>query len=222
MIWCIWDVIKNKIFNPFTCQDEQLDILPLDDIDPDDNYYNDICNYSSTSCRYYLQDEFNHELLSKSVVQSNAFSLCHFNIRSLQKNFTAMSSFLECLEVFFTCIGVTETWNTDNNYDLFNLDKYNFIENHRTTRKGGGVGLYIRENLEYTERKDLDVFNEMLESLFVELSVAIDGVPRNIIIGIVYRPPGRDLADFNDHFCEILTKIKSENKNMLSSWRLEF
>ena len=37
-----WDDIYEKLFNPFTLSANEHDLLPLDNIDPDDNYYNDV------------------------------------------------------------------------------------------------------------------------------------------------------------------------------------
>ena len=213
-----WDIVDDKIFNPFTLTDDERGILQLDEIDPDENYYNDLMCHSSTLCKYYLQDDFNKELLSYVADPSNSFSLCHFNIRSLQENFTSMQSYLDSLDLNFTFLGVTETWNTDRNFDLFNLPNYNFVEKHRSTRQGGGVGLFLPDNVDYLNRNDLDIFDDTLESMFIEVSVFSS--PKNIIIGVVYRPPGRSLKDFNDIFCDILGRIKSERKMcyLLGDW----
>ena len=136
-----WDSIYEKLFNPFTFNEDD---HFLDDVDPDDNFYNDIMTHSSSLCKYYLQDDFNKEILNYS---KDAFSLCHLNVRSLQQNFSTMETFLENLKIKFTILGVTETWLTDINSNLYNLQNYSFIEKHRTNRSGGGVGIYLPEHL---------------------------------------------------------------------------
>jgi hypothetical protein len=46
-------------------------------------------------------------------------------------------------------IGITETWLNDSNKDNFELDGYKFININRTNKRGGGVGLYIANELQY-------------------------------------------------------------------------
>ena len=43
-------------------------------------------------------------------------------------------------------IAVTETWLKENDY-LFNLENYSFLANGRSTKRGGGVGLYTLEKI---------------------------------------------------------------------------
>ena len=63
----------------------------------------------------------------------------------------------------------------------------------------------IREGMAYRERADISVFVEgLVESLFVEI-VRSEG-KRNIIVGVVYRPPGANLTEFN-------SKMKVSNRN---------
>ena len=48
-------------------------------------------------------------------------------------------------------------------------------------RSGGGVSLFIREGASYLTRKDLNVFDQNMESLFIEL---INDKPKEIYIYI--------------------------------------
>ena len=117
--------------------------------------------HSPTMCKYYLQENFNNELLNHP---ERSFSLCHINVRSLQQNFSSMQAFLDNLNINFTILGITETWLTDINCDLYNISNYSLVEKHRTTRSGGGVGIYIPENVEYKYRRDITKFDDILES----------------------------------------------------------
>ena len=51
-----------------------------------------------------------------------------------------------------------------------------------------------------------------MESLFVEIPSTVFRMEKNIIIGIIYRPPGTDLNKFSDLLANILDRIKKENK----------
>ena len=46
----------------------------------------------------------------------------------------------------------------------------------------------------------------------IGLSLSVFGTPKDIIIGIIYRPPNTDPVAFNESFQEILTKIDRENR----------
>ena len=51
--------------------------------------------------------------------------------------------------------------------------------------------------------------NEIIESMFIEIDKEILGKNKNVIIGIIYRPPGTDIKNFNDRLEELLTNLKS-------------
>jgi hypothetical protein len=49
----------------------------------------------------------------------------------------------------FSIIGVSETWLNDETADLVNFSGYNLISNHRLSKVGGGVGLYLQNHFQY-------------------------------------------------------------------------
>ena len=79
-------------------------------------------------------------------------------------------------------------------------------------RIGGGVSLFIKNNIEYCCRHDLYVFNDNIETLFIEISKEQLGLDKNVIIGIIYRPPSTDIEKFINHMIEILAIIKRKNQ----------
>ena len=108
------------------------------------------------------------------------------------------------LEYEFTGIGVYETWLYDSFCDLYNLPGYNFIENHRSHRSGGGVGIYINKNIEFNIRYDLSEFDNLLESVFIEIQIDTVKSIKNVIIGVIYRLPAANLCEFNVMIRELL------------------
>ena len=75
---------------------------------------------------------------------------------------------------------------------------------------GGGVGLYVSNYIEFKQREDFcfsDV--DITESLLIE--VLRPGV-KNIIVGIVYRPPDQSVDEFLTKINESLGKISRKNK----------
>ena len=61
-------------------------------------------------------------------------------------NFDQLNSFLRNINIPFSVIGVSETWLTHCTADLANITGYNFVSNHRKSKTGGGVGIYLQQN----------------------------------------------------------------------------
>ena len=79
-----------------------------------------------------------------------------------------------------------------------------------STNAGGGVGLWVDEDLEYEEIKELSVFMpHFFESQFIKVKT---GNSKFSIIGNIYRPntgPQANLGLFLEKLNEILSKIES-------------
>ena len=93
---------------------------------------------SGVNCKYYDANDF-----SNLDSGSNNFSLFHLNIASLSKHFGELRALLGQLGHGSNIIGITET---------------GFQNNIPLPTKGvkGGVLFYISDNLQYTERVDLN------------------------------------------------------------------
>ena len=64
-------------------------------------------------------------------------------------NFNQLNSFLRNINIPFSVIGVPETWLTHCTADLANITGYNFVSNHRKSKTGGGVGIYLQQNANF-------------------------------------------------------------------------
>ena len=132
------------------------------------------------------------------------------NIRSISNKFDMFKQLIKSTKENFQIIGLTETWLGDENYKNFNLEGYDFISMHRSGKKGGGVGIYVAEKLQHKLRKDLNVnIEDTIESTFIEIATEIG---KNIIIGVIYRPPNNKIEVFQDAINEFLSKVDKENK----------
>ena len=116
--------------------------------------------------------------------------------------------FLSNIDTKFSIIGLSETWlqHSDIQGDI---PGYKFIHNHRHNRSGGGVGLYFSADLNYKVRKDINYESACAESLFIEI---VKPKGKNIIVGVVYRPPGLNVNEFIVNTDSLISKISSENK----------
>jgi len=109
----------------------------------------------------------------------------------------------------FDVIGLSETW-LQNNQNFQPVENYSFIHNARTDKSGGGVGLLLKDYLNFKPRTDLDINNHnIMESVFIELLKTNES---NVIIGTIYRPPNADIDLFISKLNELLTKISKEQK----------
>ena len=92
------------------------------------------------------------EDLSNRVVSFGGktnFSIIHLNAPSLIRNFDQLNSFLRNINMPFSVIGMSETWLTHCTAELANITGYNSVSNHRKSKTGGGVGIYLQQNANF-------------------------------------------------------------------------
>ena len=146
--------LKNLTFNPFSRNSDGKTYLTLNsDLDPDQNYYNQIVTHVEC-CDYY--DEGTFKCMTKDC-KDDEFSILHFNIRSILNKFDDLKAYLNSLEYEFSVIGLSETWLNQSNRNDFPLPCYNYIGKVCKNKHGGGVGLYVNSSYQFRERDDLAV-----------------------------------------------------------------
>ena len=156
------------------------------DIDPENHFFNQI----DLDCKYFTESQLNH-----SITKENGLSIIHFNCRSLNANFKKIEEFILNNGYSFDVIACSETWLKKDS-SIPELEGYNFVHQPRNNSNGGGVALYISNQLNY---KSLDkctiVVNDVLECLAVEL---VMDKGKNIVISCIYRKPGSPVDSFID------------------------
>ena len=105
-------------------------------------------------------------------------------------NFSKFESLISGLDFQLHLIAVNETWEKPHTIGQHkNLNGYVYLSNPRVVSKGGGVGMYIKQNLIFALCPELSLMHEKsFESLFV--TIQFEG--RRLICGTVYRPPRND------------------------------
>ena len=58
------------------------------------------------------------------------------------------------------------------------------------------VSHYIRQHIVYAPRTDLDIFDDIMESKFIEIDKEVINQKRNVVIGVIYRPPNGNVEQF--------------------------
>ena len=116
-------------------------------------------------------DELNQhvEALRKLDENRNFLSLVQLNTQSMVSSFDEFAIFAN--KHSFDIIAVTETWlkNDPNLLEYVKIDGYNMQYNNRDGRRGGGVGLYIKDSIKYKMRDNITRSDPDLEHLWVEI-----------------------------------------------------
>ena len=83
----------------------------------------------------------------------------------------------------------SETKINSFNINLINIAKYQF-EHSDSLSNAGGVGLYVREDLQYVFRTDISIDCPSCENLFVEIMFNSNSTNtqsnKSIIVGVIY------------------------------------
>lgn len=113
------------------------------------------------------------------------FGIGHINIRSLDKNSENLIYLLQDCNFNIDILCLTETWQNLNNCTIKGYQTP--ITLLRNNKKGGGVGIYCKNNINFKIIKEMTIINENIEILSIEYKTnKIKG-----IISTVYRPPSQ-------------------------------
>lgn len=144
----------------------------LDDLVPNQNNFE--------SCQYFSINDFNN--LSLSIKHN--FLIIHINIRSFNKNSDEFFAFISQCNRTPDIIVMTETWFSPENFKT--IPNYQSFHTYRSTRRGGGVTIYIKSCYRAIKDETLSYANDIFEMCTV--CVHLEGNERVRLHGI-YRPP---------------------------------
>ena len=77
---------------------------------------------------------------------------------------------------------------------------------------GGGVAVYIKQGIHFTQREYLSVFNDSIETVFIEIDTFEVHSEKNVIVGVIYRPPNTDMKHFSEAMTNVFEGLQRENK----------
>ena len=104
---------------------------------------------------------------------------------------------------------MTETWLLDNCDDTYNIPTHSLVTKSRKNKAGGGVGIFIANNINFVKREELSTFKEgIFESICIEIQLC----NKRFLIGVIYRPPGNKIKEFEETFEHFLLGINREKK----------
>ena len=169
----------------------------LDSNDPDLHFFN----------KHYLKSNdyisFDKLTYLKNNLPNKNFSLLHINCRSILNKLHDINLITQSVKP--NVLGVTETWLQEAQTGLISLPDYNFVSKCRDGR-GGGVGLFIDSEIQFS-MIDCDLSKLCITSfefLFIKIH---QKKSTDLVIGVIYRPPGGNLALFNEEFCNLLSQL---------------
>ncbi len=106
-------------------------------------------------------------------------------------------------------VAFTESWLDDTVSDgEICIPGYKVYRKDRN-RNGGGVVVYVNQNLRVTRRKDLD--STSLEAVWLEIR---ERANQRALIGVCYRPPSSDLS-FMTELSDTIQRVRSEQKEVV-------
>ena len=194
----------NELNARFHIENPESSNCPIfDDIDPDSNYYNN----APHQCNYHNEISLNNTLTNTSTL-----NILNHNIRSAPKNLDNLLYNLKSYKIEFTVIGLTETWCNESNVQITNIPGYCHSHQIRKHKSHGGLSIFVKNNIHYLERKDLYHLSLSLECIFIEIPNKGSNGEKNIIIGLIYRPPSGDKKLFFESIEPILNTVKNEQK----------
>ena len=172
----------------------------LNNIDPDDNLSNLLDNPDIFNCPLLTTDTF------KQTVQPSlkeTLSVICFNIRSFNRNIDEFLGFLSNCGHSFDIIILTETWAKDESQSLCHISGFKSTHNFRPNKRGGGVSIFVKENLSFDVIDELNISDVDIECVGVRLSPIASNFSTTILG--VYRQPRGSYPSFQTKLDEIIS-----------------
>ena len=157
---------------------------------------------------YISAEEVNSYFVNDNLQETSSnnyqFSTLCINARSIVNpvNFTKSEGLITLLDYKPDVIGVTETWEQPNSFGQYKcLPGYTFVSNGRINHRGGGVGMYVKNSLNFYVCNDQSVMDEKIfESIFINIQF----LNKEITCGTIYRSPQHNKEAFSQFFFVIL------------------
>ena len=214
----IWSCYKcNCTLFPFNAEEDTEDCSSLPSLPnikhsllPTQSWQHE--NTEILDCKYYDSLSFNTKLSSLS--NKPLCSFFHLNINSLNLHVDELESFMNCLNLKFDIIGLSET------RILSKLNNHPSLPGYQTfftptEASHGGTAIFISDNLNSHRRPDLESIMyspKVLESTFVEINR--NNKP-NIVVGSIYKHHALSAFEFSNIFLLPLLEKTNRQRKLL-------
>lgn len=136
--------------------------------------------------------------------QPKSLHIVHMNVCSLRKHFNELLVLLQDCLLNLDVICLTEVNIQEDEVSLYKLDGFNTYTYTREKQRGGGIVIYIREEIKF-ERKI--VCTTQCESIYGRIS--LDELTLELLV--VYRPPDTNKILFMSEIEQIIKKIPTRS-----------
>ena len=179
-------------------------------------------NLHSSEPTKYVRQESNQQLLYENCASSeyiniqsikskfshgNDFCILHVNSRSLNKNFDALEELILQFQKLPDIIAISETKLKQD--FLSTLPGYTFLQNNSKSN-AGGVGLFIKNSINYNIFNQIQLHSVDCENLWVELEM---GHNERQVVGVIYRHPNTDIFRFQENLENLLCELNNKKLN---------
>ena len=128
------------------------------------------------------------------------------NARSLANKIPLLQVYAAIYKPFL--IAITETWATPNLSDsVYNLDGYRLFRQDRIDRPGGGVCVYVTNQVSSVVESSLSDDPNFKESIWCSIFLPNK---TKLLLGVIYRPPNCDPA-MNQNLFQLIRKAAQFN-----------
>ena len=167
--------------------------------------------------KYYDIDQYNK---SFPIQNNKILSIVHLNIRSVVKNGDEMTALLGTLNQQPDIIAVSETFLDSNSMSKFNFPNYLNFHSTRSSRKRGGVSLFIKDNLSPNQIDEYSYISTEIEICTVTIKIQ----ETTYTVGAIYRPRFKhtNVGVFSDILSNILENplFKRENTILIGDFNI--
>lgn len=153
-------------------------------------------------CRYFDDSLFN---LSFRNFESS-FSAIHVNTRSINNKRDDLEIFFESLSMRFDALLFSETWIHENAEPPY-FNDYKCASLGRVNKRGGGVAIYLKQNIFWNVVEHFSVITADVECLVLDA--------KTVIIAVIYRPPTGNKEDFLRFLEDLLSFLGGTSKPFL-------
>ena len=134
---------------------------------------------------------------------TDGFTIVHVNVTivhvSLSKNLFKLEDLVTQLEALP---------DSNNTNFMYNTNLYGYKYAHVDTDKNArGVGLYVKEHIEFLVLNNVNIENEDCENLWVELKLN----QKKYAIGVIYRHPTPNFEAFSERLFSVITDFNNTN-----------
>ena len=158
-------------------------------------------------------DYIDHDQILEMKPNKSSLNILQLNCRGIKSKIDKIEEFLVQLKQPDVVI-LSETWLKEGEEKYVDIKGYKYEVINREHKKGGGVGILVKDRIIYKVKPDLNknCQHNSYEHFFIELK----GSRYNVIIGSLYHPPNTEIDNFLAEYSDTLEKISSEkNKELI-------